>query len=397
MADQERQSGVQPAGDAQHQMMQAGVGHAGDQALHLQLEQRLQVVVGLRLVQRQERVLADFAQQALLAGGFPEGDFGLAVGRKALAGAQDVAVQVAGKGKALQRKGVLPKALAGVLGQHLTALADGGVPLKGHRMGGVPLAAAHKGDGDAKALGEGANQPQLLLGALGRGGLIAGDQHCLTAGPHKARQVQRQVAYWAGADAEAQLPTAKQGVPAAQGGAGALLLAVVPCHRVGRLQPSIAGGGQISGDLAVLQHRDDVHRLAAKALDQADDDAAFIFGGGHPHLVERILALGADRRIEQQCVRGGRAERQAGEQGDVGGLLSALLQQVGDRLAAELRVAADDAVDTAGESNTKVHIQHPFVFCLEEKLMRCQIAFIKGACKARLGCPPDSRAFPLRL
>ena len=126
---------------------------------------------------------------------------------------------------------MLAKALAGILGQHLTALADGGVPLKGHRMGGVPLAAAHKGDGDAKALGEGANQPQLLLSALGRGGLIAGDQHRLTAGPHKARQVQRQIAYWAGA--EAQLPTAKQGVPAAQGGAGALLLAVVPRHRVG--------------------------------------------------------------------------------------------------------------------------------------------------------------------
>ena len=69
MADQQSEGGIQSSGNAQHQTVQAGVGHTGNQTLYLKPEQVVEVSVGIGGILRQEGVLPHRTQQTFFARG----------------------------------------------------------------------------------------------------------------------------------------------------------------------------------------------------------------------------------------------------------------------------------------------------------------------------------------
>lgn len=170
--------------------------------------------------------------------------------------------------------------------------------------------------------------------------------------------MKRQFLHRARADAKAQIPAAEQGVPTEQ----FFLRAVFPVaqKRVGAAEHTGAAGGQQGKQLTVLDDGDDIHHLTADALGQTDDDAGGIFAAGKEQLVERLLALGENSGIIQKIAGGRRTQSKAGKKREVRVERFVFLQQIGDGITAKLRVAADDAVDTAAQADDRIHNKHPF-------------------------------------
>ena len=146
----------------------------------------------------------------------------------------------------------------------------------------------------------------FLLGGLCVSWLIARNQHRMTAGFAQARQVQRQVIHRTRADAEFELAAAEYGIPALE--RAVLLAGEISLDWVSIAQTAIACGRQISQNLAVLDDSDDIHRLAEKAFDQTDDDAAVLLGAGNTKLVEGFLTLSGNGGAVQQRTGGGRKQ-----------------------------------------------------------------------------------------
>ena len=131
-------------------------------------------------------------------------------------------------------------------------------------------------------------------------------------------------------------------------------------EKLKKITPIPDSEGGTSPGSSLLDDGDDIHHLTADALGQTDDDAGGIFAAGKEQLVERLLALGENSGIIQKIAGGRRTQSKAGKKREVRVERFVFLQQIGDGITAKLRVAADDAVDTAAQADDRIHNKHPF-------------------------------------
>ena len=331
LANQKSQCGIQTAGNADHQLAQTGVGHSVSKTLNLQFKEMVKVAFLLLTVGRQIWGFVDGAQQLVrMIGGF-NGEGTAFFQRITLLGADDLAVNVTGKNRAV-KSAVCTAHKASTFINFAESFVE-------HRTGGIAAAAVAEHQRDAVSLRESLSTEGRGGEGLGSNRGVAWADDALSTACSGLRKNGSQVSQFARTDGEGHIIDAENAVRREQ---------MVETFRNIFTR-------NVAQDASLREHsvyfvRNTVHHFQAAG----ENIAAVFFTFLHEKL-QRFFTFICNAGILQQTAAAWRAECHAWEHNDVAGGILSLTKQVQKLLAAEGWIAGFHTIDHGGDSKDRVH------------------------------------------